>query len=312
MFQDFTDKIQTFKNRTFNHRKNLPMQKSQKSKFKKRYIAFAILSAYLIMCQSCMTMRTTPSKTKEYFEDLKVVYVDKTVSIEGNSIHYIQTGDEQNPTLFFVHGSPGSWNAFKRYLSDSLLLQKYRMIAVDRPGFGYSDFGAAEDLKTQAKWIAAFLKTINNKQPIVLVGHSLGGPVVAKMATQNPTLYKHLVILSGALDPAAEKTEKWRKIIKMKPLRYLIPGALRPSNDELWWLKSDLLEMKPELINITSDVTIIHGTKDPLVPYSNVYFMKNAFANAKSIEVTAIIGANHFIPWEYFETIRKALLELKL
>jgi hypothetical protein len=43
--------------------------------------------------------------------------------------------------------------------------------------------------------------------------------------------------------------------VKSVPL-HLVPGALRPSNDELWWLK-DLFSLAPELKKITSAVTII-------------------------------------------------------
>ena len=74
------------------------------------------------------------------------------------------------------------------------------------------------------------------------------------------------MILAGAIDPNAENPEEWRPILMAKPIKYLIPGALRPSNDELWWLKDDLKIMKPQLHKITSNVIIIHGTKDQLVP----------------------------------------------
>jgi pimeloyl-ACP methyl ester carboxylesterase len=280
-------------------------------KFKKMYIVLFLLLGYILIFQSCMTMRTTTSETRKFFEKKGVAFTDEIISVENHPIHYIQTGRIENPTLFFVHGSPGSWDAFKDYLADSLLLKKYRMIAVDRPGFGYSDFGEAEDLLTQSKWLSEFIEKVDNHQPVILVGHSLGGPVIAKMSALLPSRYEHLVILSGALDPYAEKTEKWRLVIKQKPIRYLIPGALRPSNDELWWLKEDLIDLKRELKNITSKVTIVHGTKDPLVPYSNVGFMTREFVNAKSIDVISIENANHFIPWEHYQLIRDELLELK-
>lgn len=281
-------------------------------KFKKRYIAYSLTFFYILMCQSCMTMRFSNRETVTFFDASKTKYLDKTIDFTNHKIHYIQTGSEQNPTLFFVHGSPGSWDAYKEYLKDTLLLKKYRMIAIDRPGFGGSNFGDAQDLKIQSKWIFEFIKKIDNKKPIALIGHSMGGPVVVKLATENPKWFQHLVVLSGAIDPTAEKPENWRLIIKSVPLRYLIPGALRPSNDELWWLKNDLLEMKPFLKNITCDVTIIHGTKDPLVPYSNVAFMKKEFVNAKTLRIIPIDNANHFIPWEHFEEIRNTLLDLKL
>ena len=132
------------------------------------------------------------------------------------------------------------------------------------------------------------------------------------MATNHPALFSNLVVLAGAIDPKAETPELWRRLLLAKPLRYLISGALRPSNDELWWLKKDLYEMEPNLKNITSKVTIIHGTKDPLVPYRNMAYMNKMFVNAKSIESISIENANHFIPWEHFELIRNTLLNLKI
>lgn len=257
-----------------------------------------------------MKMRMTSKKTKLFFETTNTDFIDKTVILSEYKIHYLQTGNNQNPTLFFVHGSPGSWDAYKQYLKDTLLLQKYRMIAIDRPGFGYSNFSNAEDLQTQAERITLFLKSIDNKKPISLIGHSMGGPVITKMATLEPKLYANLVILAGSVDPKAENSEIWRNFIMKKPIRYLIPGALRPSNDELWWLKHDLVTMKRDLEKITSKITVIHGTKDQLVPYSNMAFIQKEFVNATLIDTISIKNADHFIPWSHYEIIRNALLNL--
>lgn len=267
--------------------------------------------SYIIMCQSCMTMRMNSKKTKAFFDAANTVFIDKTVDFKTFEIHYLQTGNNLNPTLFFVHGSPGSWDAYKDYLKDTLLQKKYRMIAIDRPGFGYSNFGKAEDLKIQAERISTFIKSIDNQKPIVLIGHSMGGPVIVKMATIEPKWYSHLVILAGAIDPNAENPEVWRSFIMKKPIRYLIPGAMRPANDELWWLKQDLVDMEPNLKKITSKIIVIHGTKDPLVPYSNMAFIQKEFVNAKSMDTISIKNANHFIPWEHYDLIRNELLKLK-
>jgi len=281
-----------------------------KFRFKARYIFLGIVFSYIVMCQSCMTMRFSEKETTTYFASEKIAYANKTMQIGEHQLHYLETGNPEYPTLLFVHGSPGSWDAFRQYLTDSLLLSKYRMIAIDRPGFGYSDFGDAENLYVQTEIIESFIDKINNQKPISLVGHSLGGPVVVEIAAEKPEQFKHIVVLAGSVDPNAETPEVWRSVIKTKPLRYLIPGALRTSNDELWLLKSDLFKLRPKLKNIRGDVTIIHGTKDPLVPYSNVAFMKKAFVNAKSIDVIPIENANHFIPWEHFELIRDVLYNL--
>lgn len=280
-------------------------------KNKMKTIFFLLAICYLIFCQSCIKMRMTPKETKNFFTQSKTNYVDSSKEIEGYTIHYIETGNKNASTLFFVHGSPGSWDAYKDYLKDSLLLSKFRMIAVDRIGFGYSNFGKAENLKTQSNIIEKFTKQIANGKPIYLIGHSLGGPTIVEMAAEKPNDYATLIIIAGSIDPKAETPENWRAIIKVKPIRYIIPGALRPANDELWWLKSDLYDLKPKLQNITSKVIIIHGTKDQLVPYSNVAFMSREFVNAKSLDIISIKDANHFIPWTHFKKIRDVLYKLE-
>ena len=280
-------------------------------KNKMKTVFFSLAICYLIFCQSCMKMRMTSKETKTFFTTAKTDYIDSSMEIDGYTIHYIETGNKNASTLFFVHGSPGSWDAYKDYLKDSLLLSKFRMIAIDRIGFGYSNFGKAENLKTQSFIIEKFTKLTSNGKPIYLIGHSMGGPTIVQMAAEKPNDYATLVILAGSVDPKAETPEKWRAIIKAKPIRFIIPGALRPANDELWWLKKDLVDLKPKLQNITSKVIIIHGTKDQLVPYSNVAFMRREFINAKSLEIISIKDANHFIPWDHFKEIRDVLYKLE-
>ena len=281
----------------------------RRNKVKSVFGLLAII--YLVFCQSCMRMRMTSKETKTFFTTSKTAYIDSSKEINGFTIHYIETGNKNASTLFFVHGSPGSWDAYKDYLKDTLLLSKYRMIAIDRIGFGYSNFGEAQNLKTQALIIEKFTKLTSNGKPIYLIGHSMGGPTIVQMAADKPDDYATLIILAGAVDPKAETPENWRVIIKAKPIRYIIPGALRPSNDELWYLKNDLIQLKPKLQNITSKVIIIHGTKDPLVPYSNMAFMKREFVNAKTLETISIKDANHFIPWEHYKEIRDVLYKLE-
>jgi pimeloyl-ACP methyl ester carboxylesterase len=69
------------------------------------------------------------------------------------------------------------------------------------------------------------------------------------------------------------------------------------------WLK-DLFSLAPELKKITSAVTFIHGTKDALVPFSNVAFMKKSFVAAQSIDTIVIDEANHFIPLSHYEIVK--------
>ena len=110
--------------------------------------------------------------------------------------------------------------------------------------------------------------------------------------------------------PAEEKPEKWRPWLFNTPLNYFVPGAMRPSNEELWYLKKDLVSLKQDFSRITCPVYFIHGAMDTWVPPSNVEYGKSLLVNSPKVEETLIPGANHFNPWTKFKEIRSILLKL--
>ena len=269
-----------------------------------------LFTFWLVQAQRTMKFRETDEEAKKEFQELGLTLVTKTIYEEGFDLHYVQIGSDTLPTLFFVHGSPGSWNAFKRYLQDKDLIRHYRMVAIDRPGFGFSEFNDARNLSEQTRIIDHLLTSIRNDKPMFLVGHSLGGPLIVKLYLDNSSLISGLVILAGALDPKAEKPEKWRPLLFKTPLNYFVPGAMRPSNEELWYLKKDLQVLDKELDKVFCPVWIVHGDKDSLVPVSNTAYAQRKLTNAKSVEITILRGANHFIPWTHFAEIKGLLLEI--
>lgn len=270
-----------------------------------------ILLLWLVLAQSCMKMRISDKKAKQEFTEAGVELKTPVKTSNGFPLHYAQTGNDTMPTLLFVHGTPGSWDAFKSYLKNKELLQNYRIISVDRPGFGYSDFGNAMNLSQQTEIIAAWMDSINNNKQFIIIGHSLGGPMAIKLAAARPQYTKAIVLLAGSQDPAAEKPEKWRPVLFKTPLNYLLPGALRPSNEELWYLKKDLKEMGADFEKITCPVYIMHGKKDMLVPYSNVAYTEKMLTKTDSVFVTTFEKENHFIVWTREKEIVELLLKLK-
>lgn len=269
-----------------------------------------LLAAWLVMAQSCMKFRISDSEAVQNFAAKGVKLETNTITVNHHSLHYVKTGVDSLPTIFFVHGSPGSWDAFASYMEDSDLLKKYRMVSVDRPGFGYSDFGDALPLEQQSKIISPLFQLLKNEKPLYLVGHSLGGPMIVQLAADNPGLVDALVILAGSIDPSEEMPERWRTLLLNNPLKYFVPGAMRPSNMELWYLKKDLALLKPRYAGIHSRVYILHGNKDQLVPYGNLAFGAKAFVNAAKMDTITIPGANHFIPWTHYREIKTVLMQL--
>ncbi len=244
------------------------------------------------------------------FEEKGVRLHTETITIGARHIHFAQTGADSLPSIYFIHGTPGSWDVFSRYMSDSLLLKKFRMISIDRPGFGYSDFGEAVNLKRQSELMQPVFAKLANNKPAYLVGHSLGGPMILKLAADYPDYFSGLVVLAGSVDPAQEKPEKWRPWLFKTPLNILIPGAMRPSNVELWYLKTDLQELRKELPSIQAPVYIVHGDRDMLVPFENTVYMKEKLKGSRKVELIVFPGENHFIPWTKFGPVRDLLLKL--
>ena len=273
-------------------------------------IVTIILLVWIIIAPGCMSFRKADSEMKKEFDKKGVQLTTATEKVDGRKIHYAKTGNDSLPTIYFIHGTPGSWDAFAGYLEDQALLKHFRLISVDRPGFGFSDFGSAENLQRQSQLISPLFYKLFNGKPSYIAGHSLGGPMIVKLAADNPGFFSSIILLAGSIDPSVEKPEKWRPIIFKTPLNWLVPGALRPSNIELWYLKTDLVKLKDDFKKITCPVFILHGDKDVLVPVSNVEYAKKMLIHAASITVTIFPGENHFIPWTRFNEIKDLLLHL--
>ncbi|HEY5968947.1 MAG TPA: alpha/beta hydrolase [Chitinophagaceae bacterium] len=276
-------------------------------------IAFLILiTVWLVVAQFTMKYRISDKKAKDEFSKEGITLDTGSIKVDGFDIHYAKVGNDSLPTLFFVHGSPDGWIRYKNFMKDKDLLSKFRMISIDRPGFGYSQFGDAKKLKEQSKLISQFVRSIRNNKAIYAIGHSYGGPVIVQLQADNQDLFDGLILLAASVDPKEEKPEKWRYIMKIPPLNYFLPGAFRPSNKELVYLKNDLKELDKEWEKITCPVWILHGDKDTYVPVVNADYAKKKLTKARSVEVKILKGADHFIPKERFEDVKEVLMRLQI
>ncbi|GAB3982889.1 hypothetical protein GCM10028806_55460 [Spirosoma terrae] len=282
-----------------------------------KYRFYSLLSllmiTWLVLAQGCMSFRTTDSKAVAEFAQRGLTLVPQQLTLASRTLHYMTIGDTDQPTLIFVHGSPGSWNAFETYLRDSLLLEHFRMASLDRPGFGTSNFGKSTGIQEQSDLLSPVLHKLKNGKPMYLIGHSLGVPIILKLAADNPDLpIAGLVLLAGSVSPADEPRERWRGLLDAPPFRYLLPGAIRASNHELRLFKQDIVTIQPAFKRITCPVFIMHGDKDPLVPPPNAIYARKMLVNSAHVELIWLKEANHFIPWTRFPYIRAVLLGIAL
>ena len=273
------------------------------------YIILFIISQIL---SSCLTFKVSQKEIDKKFMGYKLKPVQHQINVQGVKMNYAEIGSDSLPVAFFVHGSPGSWGGFIDFMKDTVLLKKVKMVAVDRIGFGNSDFGNAEkSLVVQSdllKPIVAKYKKSGKK--IILIGHSLGGPMIARMAMDYPELVDNLIIIAGSIAPNLEPNEKWFRIpMDFIPISILIPASFRASNHEILYLKPELEKMLPLWKNIHQPVIVIQGGKDMFVSPKNADFAEKMLVNAKSLKIVRIDTMNHFVPWSHPQLIKKAIIE---
>ena len=238
-------------------------------------------------------------------EEMAAQLPHRAVQLAAYQLSYIEAGDPAGHLVVFVHGTPGEAEAWADYLMT--VPKGYHYVAIDRPGFGQSGpDDAVTSLAEQAAAVAALIRAKGAK-PAVLVGHSLGGPIVAQIAADHPDLAAALVIVAGSLDPAQESVPLIQYIGDTWPVSALLPRMLRNANREIIALEPQLAALAPRLAAIKTPVTIVHGTKDDLVPFQNVAFMKSHLTGTTAMDVTVLDGQNHFLPWNSKDKVEAAI-----
>ncbi|RZA32363.1 MAG: alpha/beta hydrolase [Lysobacteraceae bacterium] len=125
----------------------------------------------------------------------------KFVEVDGVRLHYLDQGS--GPTLVLLHGN----GVYSKDFQTSGLLQQaaqhYRVIAFDRPGFGYSERPRSTiwTPDKQAALLHRALEQIGVESAIV-AGHSWGTMVALAMGLQQPDFVRGLVLLSGYYYPS--------------------------------------------------------------------------------------------------------------
>ena len=128
------------------------------------------------------------------------------IEVEGTKVHAWVKGS--GPDLVLIHGAGGNLRDFTFALADQLV-GRYRVIAFDRPGHGWTDrlpgFGdlgstKGESPMSQAKLLQKAADKLGVTRPVV-VGHSFGGAVALAWGLGRPNDTAALVTLGGVSNP---------------------------------------------------------------------------------------------------------------
>ena len=224
---------------------------------------------------------------------------------DGVELSLLQAGPADAQPVVLVHGTPGSakvWTALLRAPRPG-----YRLLSVDRPGFGETN---PRRVETRLEMQSAALEPLLER-PAILVGHSLGAAIVLDAAARYPDQVAGVVVAAGALDPDLEDVWIIQHLGHLAPFRWILPVPLHNANIELIELEAELRGLEERLAQVRCPVVIVHGTEDRQVPYANVAFMERLLAPAAaSLDVVRLEGADHFIPWKHVEVLWEAIEKL--
>ena len=139
------------------------------------------------------------------------------MEIDGQRLHYVDTGGTR-PAVVMIHGLGGTlWNY--RYALLGKLSGDFRVIAVDRPGAGYSTRpdDAPATLGAQADTLAKFVRALGLKQPL-LVGHSLGGALSLAIALDHPDCAGALALIAPLTQAQDDVPEPFQGLVITSPM----------------------------------------------------------------------------------------------
>jgi pimeloyl-ACP methyl ester carboxylesterase len=123
----------------------------------------------------------------------------RLLQVHGRALHADVSGT--GPDVVLIHGASGNTRDFTFDLAQRLAA-RYRVIAFDRPGLGWSDDAGDAGISPQgqAEILREAARQLGVERPVIL-GHSYGGAVAMAWALQDRDGPAALVLLGGATLP---------------------------------------------------------------------------------------------------------------
>jgi pimeloyl-ACP methyl ester carboxylesterase len=122
------------------------------------------------------------------------------LSFDGIRLHYIERGE--GPPIVLLHGNGAMAHDFVLSGIVDQLATDHRVIAFDRPGFGFSE-RPRDQIWTATRQAALLARAIDalGARAATLVGHSWGTLVALAIALRDPAAVGSLVLMSGYYYP---------------------------------------------------------------------------------------------------------------
>ena len=115
--------------------------------------------------------------------------------IDGREVNVCELGE--GPVILWIHGLGASWQSWLENMPE--LARDHRVVAMDMPGFGYSEMPDGEiSIEYYGRWTRHLMDVLEIESAAV-VGNSMGGFVGAELALRAPERVQRLALVSPAI-----------------------------------------------------------------------------------------------------------------
>ncbi len=203
--------------------------------------------------------------------------------VAGAKVHYIDEGS--GPPVVLIHGFAGSTFSWRFVIPD--LAKAHRVIAIDLPGFGFSDRGPGVDYSQtgQAERLVALLDLLGI-QRATLIGHSMGGAIAQRVAASHPERVERLILVAAV--SAAQPRDVARRGRPAGPMFALVGVAQRSPRAMYAVGRRALPRMVHDAEYATEEV--MRGYIDPLLIPGTVAAVRKMTAAAGEEAPAALSG----------------------
>src|ERR1700710_1755457 len=106
------------------------------------------------------------------------------LDVRGGSLHVAEMGDRAGPPVLLLHGWPQHWWSWRELMP--LLADRYRVLAMDLRGFGWSEATPRGYRKDElAEDVVGVLDALGVDR-VNLVGHDWGGVIGFLLCLEHP------------------------------------------------------------------------------------------------------------------------------
>lgn len=157
----------------------------------------------------------------------------QTMQCLGSTVHYWEFNKGKKQTIVMLHGFRGTHHGLLQIIAQ---LPQFHIIVPDLPGFGVSTpmTERKHDITGYGDFATAFIKAVAPAKPILL-GHSFGTIIAAKMAAETPKLIDKLILVNPVADV---NTNRFKPSLEFGRLYYWFANTVLPEKIALKLLRS--------------------------------------------------------------------------